>query len=95
MPQGSTFCFKHCAKHNLALKNKYNKGGDETKFQGTMLGNPIDYKAIAIEGSLRGGIEAWEKAAKQLGQSPPPQSVASQSVSSLPSSPVSSPLSEV
>ena len=76
--------------------NKYNKGGDEAKFQGTMLGKPANHKAIAIEGSLTGGIDAWEKAAKLVGEpSSPPRSVTTQSESSLPSSSVSSPLSEI
>ena len=77
------------------LKNKYNKGGDEAKFQGTMLGKPAGHKAIAVEGNLKGGIDAWEKAAKLYDEPSLRRSVTSCSESSLPSSSVSSPLSEI
>ncbi|KAF2756710.1 hypothetical protein EJ05DRAFT_74298 [Pseudovirgaria hyperparasitica] len=53
-----------------ALKKKHSKTGEETRFQGTILGKPADEKPIKIEGGPIESIRDWiaqvqEQAARQ------------------------------
>ncbi|KAI9760723.1 MAG: hypothetical protein M4579_001461 [Chaenotheca gracillima] len=44
------------------LKKKHNKTGEESRFQGTVLGKAIDDRPVRIEGGTVGSIEEWMSA---------------------------------
>jgi transcription initiation factor TFIID subunit 3 len=74
-----------------ALKKKHSKTGEESRFQGTMLGKDLEDRPIQIDGGLE-SIHAWELQRHQASKSSKPASARS---SSAPLSAMSSPLSEV
>jgi len=48
-----------------ALKKKHSKTGEESRFQGTVLGKPADDREIKIEGGPVESIEAWQDSIRQ------------------------------
>lgn len=40
---------------------KHNKTGNEKRYQGTVLGKPIEDRSIKIEGGPAGSIQEWTK----------------------------------
>lgn len=51
-----------CAADGLfaALKKKHSKTGEESRYQGTVLGKIADEKPVRIEGGHVESIQAWE-----------------------------------
>lgn len=45
---------------SAVLKKKHSKTGEESRFQGTVLGIPAEGKPIIIEGGPFESIQAWE-----------------------------------
>ena len=43
-----------------ALKKKHSKTGEESRYQGTVLGIKAENKAVKIEGGHAESIQAWE-----------------------------------
>ena len=43
-----------------ALKKKHSKTGEESRYQGTVLGKGADEKPVLIEGGMYESINAWE-----------------------------------
>ena len=74
-----------------ALKKKHSKTGEESRFQGTMLGKDVEERAVVIDGGLE-SIQAWEAQRHQASKSP---EAGSGNLSSAPLSAVSTPLSEI
>lgn len=52
------------------LKKKHSKTGEESRFQGTVLGIPAEGKPVIIEGGPFESIQAWE--AMMRGKQKPP-----------------------
>jgi len=48
-----------------ALKKKHSKTGEESRFQGTVLGKPAEDREIKIEGGPVESIEAWQDGIRQ------------------------------
>ena len=44
----------------LALKKKHSKTGEESRFQGTVLGKAADTKPVLVEGGQLDSIQAWQ-----------------------------------
>jgi transcription initiation factor TFIID subunit 3 len=44
----------------IALKKKHSKTGEESRYQGTVLGIKAENKAVKIEGGHAESIQAWE-----------------------------------
>lgn len=45
---------------SAVLKKKHSKTGEESRYQGTVLGKPAEDKLIVIEGSYIESIKDWE-----------------------------------
>lgn len=45
---------------SAVLKKKHSKTGEESRFQGTVLGIPAEGKPVIIEGGPFESIQAWE-----------------------------------
>ena len=78
---------------HLVLKKKHSKTGEESRYQGTVLGKSADEKTIIIEGGHTESIEGWEAKLREWGRVPKPNS--NRNMSSAPMSSASSPLSEI
>ena len=54
--------YENCTNAVLfkALKKKHSKTGEESRFQGTVLGKGADIKPIRLEGGHTESIEGWE-----------------------------------
>ncbi|KAM5451178.1 hypothetical protein MaudCBS49596_003883 [Microsporum audouinii] len=59
-----------------ALKKKHSKTGEESRFQGTVLGKDAEERPITIEGGIE-SIKAWRMQIKSREQSSEPSSVIS------------------
>lgn len=53
---------------SLALKKKHSKTGEESRYQGTVLGIPAEDKPIIIEGGPFESIQAWESKMREKDQ---------------------------
>jgi transcription initiation factor TFIID subunit 3 len=42
-----------------ALKKKYSKTGEETRYQGTLLGKPAEPRVVAVEGGDVTSVKEW------------------------------------
>lgn len=75
----------------LVLKKKHSKTGEESRYQGTLLGKPAEDRPIPIEGGLVQSIQAWEASwqEKNQAQKTPPIHDASSTAMSSASSPLS------
>ncbi|KAL9114208.1 MAG: hypothetical protein Q9187_007500 [Circinaria calcarea] len=71
----------------------FHKTGEESRYQGTVLGKSADEKIIIIEGGHTESIEGWEAKLRERGRTLKPDS--NRNMSSAPISSVSSPLSEI
>lgn len=76
-----------------ALKKKHSKTGEESRYQGTVLGKTADEKAVRIEGGQAESIQAWEASLREKGQMHKSQTM--RKVNSGVPSAESSPLSEI
>jgi len=76
-----------------ALKKKHSKTGEESRFQGTMLGKDFEERPVHIDGGKVDSIQAWESQLRQASGSPRAETVSR--FSSAPLSSISTPLSEV
>ena len=45
---------------SAVLKKKHSKTGEESRYQGTVLGKPAEERPIRIEGGDYDSIQAWE-----------------------------------
>ncbi|MCJ1379738.1 hypothetical protein MMC17_002841 [Xylographa soralifera] len=75
-----------------ALKKKHSKTGEESRFQGTVLGKGADVKPVRLEGGHTESIEGWEAQLRDRKQIVKSQS--SRKSSSARLSSVSSPLTD-
>jgi transcription initiation factor TFIID subunit 3 len=71
-----------------ALKTKYNKTGDDSRYQGTMLGKEADLHTITIVGGPVGSIHEWTEQLRSKTVSPRLSSPASSGISSAPLTPM-------
>lgn len=84
-----------------ALKKKHSKTGEESRFQGTILGKGADVKPVRLEGGHTESIEGWEARLKEQHQISKPHSTrhstrhSSSALLSSASSPLSEPLIHV
>ena len=76
-----------------ALKKKHSKTGEESRYQGTVLGKIADEKSVRIEGGHVESIQAWEARLREKGQMH--KSRTARKISSGIPSAESSPLSEI
>lgn len=76
-----------------ALKKKHSKTGEESRFQGTVLGKIADEKGVRIEGGPVESIQAWE--ASLRGKVQMHKSETAPTINSGIPSAESSPLSEI
>ena len=74
------------------LKKKHSKTGEESRFQGTVLGKGADEKPRRIDGNSVDSIRSWENRLRQT--STAPSTPLSNGISTPPSA-MTSPLSEV
>lgn len=82
-----------CTK-SAVLKKKHSKTGEESRFQGTVLGIPAEGKPVIIEGGPFESIQAWEAMMRENNSKR--QSILSPPVESSPiDSAASSPLTEI
>jgi transcription initiation factor TFIID subunit 3 len=44
---------------SVVLKKKYDKTGEDIRYHGTMLGEPIEPRAVVVEGSDVTSIKEW------------------------------------
>ena len=79
--------------HILVLKKKHNKTGEESRYQGTIIGKPADDKLIRLDGGPFSSIQDWEANLREHDLAPVTDSI--RQSSSPPLSSVGSPLSEV
>ena len=49
------------------LKKKHSKTGEESRYQGTVLGKSADEKPVCIEGGHVESIQAWEARLRERG----------------------------
>ena len=84
-----------CAADGLftALKKKHSKTGEESRYQGTVLGKIADEKPVRIEGGHVESIQAWEARLREKGRTHKPE--AAHKISFGIPSAESSPLSEI
>ncbi|MCJ1401938.1 hypothetical protein MMC11_005155 [Xylographa trunciseda] len=77
-----------------ALKKKHSKTGEESRFQGTVLGKSADVKPVRLEGGHTESIEGWETRLREQHQITKPHSTrhSSSALLSSASSPLSEPL---
>lgn len=76
-----------------ALKKKHSKTGEESRYQGTVLGIPAEEKPLIIEGGPVESIQEWT--AKLSHSSRHQKSPSIQDANSTGGSAVSSPLSDI
>lgn len=82
-----------CTK-SAVLKKKHSKTGEESRFQGTVLGIPAEGKPVIIEGGPFESIQAWEAMIRE--KNGKRQSTLTPPVESSPiDSAASSPLTEI
>ena len=76
------------------LRKKHSKTGDESRFQGTVLGRGADAKSVRLEGGHTESIEDWERRLKEQDRTSKVQLTrhSSSALLSSPSSPLSEPL---
>lgn len=77
----------------IALKKKHSKTGEESRYQGTVLGIPAEDKSIIIEGGPFESIQAWGAKNRENGQISKPTQIPDTGSAMISSS--SSPLSEI
>ena len=77
----------------IALKKKHSKTGEESRYQGTVLGIPAEDKSIIIEGGPFESIQAWGAKNRENGQISNPTQIPDTGSAMISSS--SSPLSEI
>jgi transcription initiation factor TFIID subunit 3 len=70
------------------MKNKYNKTGEDSRYQGTLLGKEADQQNIAIVGGPVGSIHEWDNQLRSRMTSPKPSHPASSFVSTSPLTPM-------
>ncbi|MCJ1433023.1 hypothetical protein MMC27_002382 [Xylographa pallens] len=77
-----------------ALKKKHSKTGEESRFQGTVLGKGADIRPVRLEGGYSESIEGWEARLREQHQIIKPYSTrhSSSAIVSSASSPLSEPL---
>ena len=68
----------------IALKKKHSKTGEESRYQGTVLGIPAEDKSIIIEGGPSESIQAWGAKIRENGQISKPTPIPVTSSSSSP-----------
>lgn len=77
----------------IVLKKKHSKTGEESRYQGTVLGKPSDAKPVLIEGGRLETIQAWQDEMERK------ESVSSSPLSTKPASDIaldeSSPLTDI
>lgn len=78
---------------SIALKKKHSKTGEESRYQGTVLGIPAEDRPIVIEGGAFESIQAWGAETWETGQTSKPASIPDASPAIISSG--SSPLSEI
>lgn len=84
-----------CTKYAV-LKKKHSKTGEESRFQGTVLGIPAEGKPVIIEGGPFESIQAWEAMMRENNSKRPPSTLSPPPVESSPiDSAASSPLTEI
>lgn len=79
--------------YNEVLKKKHSKTGEESRFQGTVLGKGADVRHVKLEGGHTDSIDSWEYTVREDKRTSRPQSI--RKPSSAPLSFASSPLSEI
>lgn len=57
-----------------ALKQKHSKTGDDSKFQGTLIGKPNDHGEVLVEGGNFDTIQSWAENRKKSNVMTPPPS---------------------
>ncbi|MCJ1474267.1 hypothetical protein MMC13_002925 [Lambiella insularis] len=75
------------------LKKKHSKTGEESRFQGTVVGKGADVRPVRVEGSHIESIESWEARLREHGQILKPPSTRHSSAAPLSSA--GSPLTDV
>ncbi|TLD27017.1 hypothetical protein PspLS_04471 [Pyricularia sp. CBS 133598] len=69
-----------------ALKQKHSKTGDDSKFQGTLLGKPNEHGEVLVEGGNFDTIQSWSEHRKKSNVITPPPSPPQHDSGSRPSS---------
>ena len=78
-----------------ALKQKHNKTGDDSRYQGTLLGKEADQQVITIVGGPVGSIHEWSEQLRSKTISPQLSSPASSGISSAPLTPMNDAFDDV
>ena len=78
---------------DAVLKKKHSKTGEESRYQGTVIGKPADEGVVLVEGGDVDSIEAWS--AKMYQQSRDARGSPSQKTGSALATTESSPLSDI
>lgn len=73
-------------KTSAALKQKHSKTGDDSKFQGTLLGKPNEHGEVLVEGGNFDTIQSWSEHRKKNNVMTPPPSPPQHESGSRPSS---------
>lgn len=79
--------------YDQVLKKKHSKTGEESRFQGTVLGKGADLRPVKLDGGHADSIESWEHMLREHKRASKPQSI--REPSSAPLSSASSPLSDI
>lgn len=73
---------------SAVLKKKHSKTGEESRFQGTVLGIPAEGKPVIIEGGPFESIQAWEAMMRDKQKSPLTPRAKNPPIDSVASSPL-------
>jgi transcription initiation factor TFIID subunit 3 len=85
----SRYLTRHKATDSTpALKNKYNKTGEDSRYQGTLLGNDADPQGITIVGGPVASIQEWNNLLRSQTVSPQLSGPESSAFSSAPLTPM-------
>jgi transcription initiation factor TFIID subunit 3 len=79
----------------IALKKKHSKTGEESRYQGTVLGKGADPKPVRVDGGALESIKQWESTLRRKNAEVAAATPYSRMASTAPLSSLGSPLSEI